>query len=53
MEIERVLAANARRMFEAALVEAPLPELDTEIWRERLVLPIGIDDQGMPFPCPR
>ena len=53
VEIERVFAANARRMFEAALVEAPLPELDTEIWRERLVLPIGIDDQGMPFPCPR
>jgi hypothetical protein len=53
VEIERVLAANARRMFEAALVEAPLPELNTEIWRERLVLPIGIDDQGVPFPCPR
>lgn len=52
-EVERFFAAEARRLFEAALVEAPLPELDTEIWRERLVLPIGIDDGGRPFPLPR
>ena len=53
MEIERVFTANARRMLEAALVEALLPELDTEIRRERHVLPIGIGGQGMQFSYPR
>ena len=28
----------------------PLPELDNERWKDRLVLPIGIDDQGRYFP---
>jgi CHAT domain-containing protein/tetratricopeptide (TPR) repeat protein len=29
---------------------APLPELNTDQWRERLTYPIGIDDQGGYFP---
>lgn len=51
-EIEGVLAAQARRLFEAALDRTPLPELDTEIWRERLVFPIGVGDDGEPYAVP-
>lgn len=28
----------------------PIPELDTDSWRDRLVFPLGFDDDGRPFP---
>jgi hypothetical protein len=48
--LERSFAEQARQTFENSLTAQPIPELDTDEWRQRLVYPIGIDAEGNPFP---
>ena len=47
--IEQAYADHGRELFEQHSRAAPVPELDTDAWRDRLTLPVGIDDQGRPF----
>lgn len=49
-ELERSFVVQSRETFEQCLDADPIPELDSDEWRQRLVYPIGIDDQGVPFP---
>ena len=49
-ELEHSFALQARQAFEQYLNAAPIPELNTEEWRQRLIYPIGINAQGEPFP---
>lgn len=48
--LEEKFAALARECFADCLDLPPIPELDTDGWRERLVFPLGFDDDGLPFP---
>jgi hypothetical protein len=47
--IERSFAEHGRQLFEQHRNAAPVPELDTDAWREWLKFPVGVDDQGRPF----
>mgnify|MGYP003393309526 CR=1 FL=1 len=49
-ELEQSFALKARQTFEECMNADPVPELNTDEWRQRLVYPIGIDDQGNLFP---
>lgn len=48
--LEQSFAEQARQTFENSLTAEPVPELNTDEWRQRLVYPIGIDAEGNPFP---
>lgn len=45
-KLEQHFVKHARQIFEENVNAAPVPELNTEDWRQRLVYPIGINDQG-------
>ena len=47
--LEERFAGLARQCFADCLNQEPVPELDTDGWRDRLVYPIGIDDDGVPY----
>jgi hypothetical protein len=47
---EANLVEQARMDIEETRKMPPLPELDTDLWRDRLTYPIGIDSHGKPFP---
>jgi hypothetical protein len=49
-DFERSFALQARETFEQCVNADPIPELDTDEWRQRLIYPIGINDQGDVFP---
>ncbi len=44
--VERDLAQQARKLFEAVLKQPALPELSTRLWLDRLEHPLGINDAG-------
>jgi CHAT domain-containing protein/Flp pilus assembly protein TadD len=48
--IEQAYMEHGRRIFNDCRVALPVPELDTDEWRARLVYPVGIDDDGRYFP---
>lgn len=50
--IEERYAAMARECFSECLALPPVPELDNDAWRARLLDPPGLDDDGEPFPLP-
>jgi hypothetical protein len=45
-EFEKACLEQAREIFREALQMKPLPELDNKRWKDRLVFPIGVNDQG-------
>lgn len=48
--IEKNVAEQARETFTACTNAKPVPQLNTDVWRARLVHPIGVDDDGHWFP---
>ncbi|MFF0372467.1 CHAT domain-containing protein [Micromonospora sp. NPDC005087] len=48
--IETAYAAHGRELFEQLRLAGVVPELDTDRWRERLVYPVGVDDEAGYFP---
>lgn len=44
------LVSNVREIFEKNLSSAPIPELTTADWLRRCAAPLGIADNGAPFP---
>ena len=50
-DIERQFAVHAAEQFNLALGMQPLPEHQTRLWLDRLVLPVGVDDSGRFFKC--
>jgi CHAT domain-containing protein/tetratricopeptide (TPR) repeat protein len=48
-QIEETFAAHGRELFGQFRNAAPVPELDSDAWRQRLTFPVGVDDQGRPF----
>lgn len=48
--IERKFAELARECFTECLGEPAIPELDNDGWRDRLSYPVGLDDDGRPWP---
>ncbi|MBK9472335.1 MAG: hypothetical protein IPO18_08625 [bacterium] len=50
--IEQQFVELARVCFAECLDQPPVPALDTDDWRDRLVYPIGFDDDGKPFDLP-
>lgn len=50
--IEERYAAMARECFRECAALPPVPELDNDQWRARLLDPVGLDDSGEPFPLP-
>jgi tetratricopeptide (TPR) repeat protein len=48
--IEQSFAGHGRELFAQLRAAAPVPILDTDHWRDRLVFPVGVDDQGWPYP---
>jgi tetratricopeptide (TPR) repeat protein len=44
--LEQSFVIQSRETFYQCIEMSPLPELNTNEWRERLVYPIGIDDEG-------
>jgi len=49
-DLEQNFAIQSRETFEQCIEMAPLAELNTDEWRERLTYPIGIENQGRYFP---
>lgn len=50
--IEQQFVELARACFAECLGQSPVPALDTDDWRDRLVYPLGFDDDGKPFDLP-
>ncbi len=50
--LSQKLAAFAQHLFEQAREAAPVAELNQDEWRKRLVDPVGINEDGVPFPLP-
>ena len=48
--IEQKFAELARECFAECLDEPAIPELDSDGWRDRLMYPVGLDDDGRPWP---
>ena len=48
--IEQAFIEHGRGLFDDCRLAPPMPELDTDEWRDRLVYPVGIDDDGRYFP---
>ncbi|MEV1074144.1 CHAT domain-containing protein [Micromonospora parva] len=48
--IDAAYAAHGRELFHQLRLAAVVPELDTDRWRERLVYPVGVDDEAGYFP---
>ena len=48
-QLERAYVEQARKSFRESLHMKPLQELDNKRWKDRLVFPIGINDQGCYF----
>jgi CHAT domain-containing protein/tetratricopeptide (TPR) repeat protein len=48
--IEESFISQAHSTFDQCIELPPLPELNTDEWRNRLVFPIGINDEGHYFP---
>jgi hypothetical protein len=44
-QLEDDLAQEAHKLFEQAMQQAPLPELSTRLWLDRLEMPLGLNDQ--------
>lgn len=51
-DFERGLAGQARACFADCLALPPIPELDTDGWRDRLLFPLGFSDEGEPYDVP-
>ena len=49
-KLEQHFVKQAHKIFEENVNAVPVPELNTEDWRQKLVAPIGINDQGDYFP---
>jgi len=49
-DLEKSFVEQSRETFRQALEMKPLPELDNERWKQRLVFPVGVDDGGRYFP---
>lgn len=41
---------HGRGLFDDSRLAQPVPELDRDEWRDRLVFPVGVDDDGRYFP---
>ena len=48
--IEQAFIEHGRRLFDDCRLAPPVPELDTDEWRDRLVYPVGVDDDSHYFP---
>jgi len=48
--IEQAFIEHGRRLFDDYRLAPPVPELDTDEWRSRLVYPVGVDDDSHYFP---
>ena len=48
--IEQAFIEHGRGLFDDCRLAPPVPELDTDEWRDRLVYPVGIDDDCRYFP---
>ncbi|GLY20959.1 CHAT domain-containing protein [Micromonospora sp. NBRC 101691] len=51
--VERAYIGHGRDLFEELRNAPPVPELDTDRWRDRLTYPVGVDDEGRYFPLYR
>lgn len=48
--IEQAFIEHGRRLLDDCRRASPVPELDTDEWRSRLVYPVGVDADGRYFP---
>jgi hypothetical protein len=49
-KLEQYFVKQARKIFDENVNADPIPELNTEDWRQKVVSPIGINHQGDYFP---
>jgi CHAT domain-containing protein/tetratricopeptide (TPR) repeat protein len=47
--IEQAFIEHGRGLFADCCLVPPVPELDADEWRNRLVYPVGVDDEGRYF----
>jgi CHAT domain-containing protein/Flp pilus assembly protein TadD len=48
--VEQAFIEHGRGLFEDCRLAPPVPELDTDEWRSRLVYPVGVHDDSRYFP---